>query len=85
MPIPVDEVEQGKAAFIELVRDLDPDVQCVIPTSPSNNMFLIGLAKGKAKQFLGLSEDDLIDLPAGAEISREVEEKVKKALAGLGG
>lgn len=64
---------------------MDPDVQCVIPTAPSNNMFLIGLAKGKAKQFLSISEDDVSDLPANAAVRGEVVEKIRKALAGLGG
>ncbi len=79
------EVEQGKAAFIELVRGMDPDVQCVIPTVSSNNLFLIGLAKGKTKQFLSLSEDDVLDLPANADVREEVVAKIRKALAGLGG
>ena len=77
------EIEQGKTAFIELVRGMDPGVQCVIPTVSSNNLFLIGLAKGKAKQFLSVSEDDLLDLPENADVKREVIERVQKALAGL--
>lgn len=68
-----------------MVGGMDPDVQCVIPTVPSNNMFLIGLAKGKAKQFLSVSEDDVVDLPHDEAIRRDVSEKVRKALAGLGG
>lgn len=80
----MDEVEEGKQAFIGLVRNLDPDVQCVIPTVSSNNMFLIGLAKGKAKQFLGVSEDDVIDLAYDTAIRQGVVEKIRKALSGLG-
>ena len=42
----MDDWEEGKQKFLELVRSIDADVQVVIPTKPTNSMFLISLTKG---------------------------------------
>ena len=44
----MDEVEEGKRKFLEVVQEIDGSVQVVIPVTPSNSMFLISLTKGLA-------------------------------------
>ena len=39
----MDEMEEGKQKFLEVVKGTDAAVQVVIPVTPSNNMFLISL------------------------------------------
>ena len=80
-----DELEAGKEALIALVKRLDLDVQLVIPTRATNDRFLISLTKGKAREFISIAEDDLIDFQTDTTSQREVEESVKEGLAKLGG
>ena len=80
-----DEFEAGKEALIALVKGLDLDVQLVIPTRATNDRFLISLTKGKAREFISIAEDDLIDFQTDTTSQREVEESVKEGLAKLGG
>ena len=42
----MDEMEEGKQKFLEVVKETDAAVQVVIPVTPSNSMFLISLTKG---------------------------------------
>ena len=35
----MDEIEEGKQAFLELVKSVDAAVQVVIPVTPSNSMY----------------------------------------------
>ena len=79
----VDEMESGKAALIELVKEIDPAVQLVIPTRATQDRFLISLTKGTAREFISIVEDDLIDLQTDATIRREVENTVKEGLEKL--
>jgi hypothetical protein len=76
-----EELEAGKQAFIELVQSMDPQVQIVIPTRATSDHFLISLTKGKAREFISVSEGDLIDLVEIQDIKEEVAEKVRHALA----
>lgn len=80
-----DEVEAGKQAFIKLVQELDPQVQIVIPTRATSDHFLISLTKGKAREFISVSEGDLIDMVEMADIKREVTDKVQEALKKITG
>ncbi len=77
------EFEEGKQKFVHLVGEIDSAVQVVIPTTPSNNMFLISLTKGSNRKFITVSEDDVIDLPGEADILRKVTKVVTDAVAGL--
>lgn len=79
----MDEIEEGKQKFLEMVKEVDAEVQVVIPVTPSNSMFLISLTKGTNRKFITVPEDDIIDLPNEASIMRKVTKTVKDAVAGL--
>lgn len=79
----MDEMEEGKQKFLEVVRGVDRAVQVVIPTTPSNSMFLISLTKGQNRKFITVSEDDIIDLPHEAGILAKVTKVVTDAVAAL--
>jgi hypothetical protein len=79
----MDEMEEGKQKFLEVVKGADAAVQVVIPVTPSNSMFLISLTKGPNRKFITVSEDDIIDLPNEASILSKVTKTVKDAVAAL--
>ncbi len=79
----MDEVEEGKQKFLEVVQEIDRSVQIVIPVTPSNSMFLISLTKGPNRKFITVPEDDIIDLPHEASIRTKVTKVIKDAIAAL--
>lgn len=79
----MDEIEEGKQKFLDVVKGVDAAVQVVIPVTPSNSMFLISLTKGPSRKFITVSEDDIIDLPNEADIAAKVTRVVKDAVAAL--
>jgi hypothetical protein len=79
----MDEMEEGKQKFLEMVKGIDQLVQVVIPVTPSNSMFLISLTKGANRKFITVPEDDIIDLPNEASILAKVTKTVKDAVASL--
>jgi len=79
----MDEMEEGKQKFLEIVKVTDAAVQVVIPVTPSNSMFLISLTKGPNRKFITISEDDIIDLPNEASILAKVTKTVRGAVAAL--
>jgi hypothetical protein len=79
----MDEIQEGKQKFLEVVQEIDESVQVVIPVTPSNSMFLISLTKGSNRKFITVPEDDIIDLPHEASIRTKVIKTIKDAIAGL--
>ena len=79
----MDEWEEGKRKFLEVVKGIDQGVEVVIPTKPTNSMFLISLTKGANRKFITVSEDDIIDLPAEAGICAKVTKTLQDAIAAL--
>ncbi len=79
----MDEFEDGKQKFIELVKGIDTGVEVVIPVSPSNSVFLISLTKGPSRKFLTVNEDDILDLPNEDDILKKVKQVVQDAVAAL--
>jgi len=79
----MDEMEEGKQKFLEVVRGIDGSVQVVIPVTPSNSMFLISLTKGPNRKFITVPEDDMIDLPNEVSILTKVTKTIKDAIAAL--
>ena len=80
-----EEVEAGKQAFLKLVQEINPQIQVVIPTRATSDQFLISLTKGGAREFITLSEGDLMDLVEVAEIRKEATEKIQGALQKMSG
>lgn len=79
----VDDLEQGKRKFLELVKEIDGAVQVVIPVTPSNSLFLISLTKGTNRKFITIPEDDIIDLPNEADVQVKVTKTVTDAIVAL--
>ncbi|MDP9131734.1 MAG: hypothetical protein M3M98_01200 [Nitrospirota bacterium] len=79
----MDEWEEGKLKFLEVVQGIDGAVEVVIPTKPTNSMFLISLTKGPNRKFITVSEDDIIDIPSEAGICAKVTKTVHDAIAAL--
>ncbi len=79
----MDEMEEGKQKFLNVVKSVDGTVLVVMPVTPSNSMFLISLTKGPNRKFITVSEDDIMDLPNEAGILAKVTKVVKDAVAAL--
>ena len=79
----MDEMEEGKQKFLEVVKGIDQQVQVVIPVTPSNSVFLISLTKGPNRKFITVPEDDIIDLPNEAGILTKVTKTIRDAVAGM--
>ena len=79
----MEEWEAGKQAFVGLVHGIDPSVQVVIPTKPTNSVFLISLTKGPNRKFMTLPEDDIIDLSDDEAVLTRVTKAVHDAVSGL--
>lgn len=79
----MEDFEEGKAKFLELVSGIDGEVDVVIPTTPSNGQFLISLTKGPNRKFLTVHEDDLLDLPSEADVRAKTTTLVREAIAEL--
>ncbi len=78
-----EEFDEGKQKFLEVVKGVDGAVQVVIPTKPTNSMFLISLTKGPNRKFVTIPEDDILDLPSEADIVAKVTRTIKEAVAAL--
>ncbi len=78
-----DEFEEGKSKFLEMVKGLDAGVAVVIPVTPSRGSFLISLTKGKARKFISVNEDDILDLPEDPAILKKVTGEIQSAIAEL--
>lgn len=76
--IEMEEIEEAKKKFVGLVREIDPEVKCVIPERPTNYSFLISFGKGNSKKYVGFPEDDLLDYFEGMR-----EEEIRQRVAGI--
>lgn len=79
----MDEFEEGKAKFCELVSNIESTVEVVIPTTPSNGRFLISLTKGPNRKFVMVPEDDILDLPSEEDILSKTTAMLQEAIAEL--
>jgi hypothetical protein len=78
-----DEFGDGKNKFIQAVKAIDGAVEVVIPVTPSRGNFLIALSKGKARKFMSVTEDDILDLTEDEQILKKVTEDIRNAIAEL--
>lgn len=79
----MDEFQAGKQKLIELVRSLDPALDCVIPSRSTGGYFRVGLGKGNHKVFLSLTEDEILDLEESEEAMAKMKPKVEELLKGI--
>jgi hypothetical protein len=79
----MDELEEGKQKFLELVTELDNTVEVVIPTTPSRSLFLISLTKGANRKFITVHEDDMLDLPQESSIQVKTTALLQETIGAL--
>ncbi len=79
----MDEFEEGKTKFLELVKGIESTVEVVIPTTPSNGRFLISLTKDGNRKFIMVPEDDILDLPSEDDIISKTTTMLQEAIAEL--
>ncbi|GJL62255.1 MAG: hypothetical protein NPIRA04_09090 [Nitrospirales bacterium] len=79
----MDEFEAGKQKFLDVVQSIDSTVEVVIPTTPSNSLFLISLTKGANRKFITVPEDDVLDLPSEEDIMAKTTTMLKDAIGDL--
>ena len=79
----MEEFDEGKEKFIQVVKGIDPSVEVVIPVTPSRGMFLISLTKAGQRKFLTVSVEDILDLTEDAGILKKVTGEVQSTIAGL--
>jgi hypothetical protein len=78
-----DEFDEGKKKFLEVVKSIDGAVEVVMPVTPSRGNFLIALSKGKARKFISIAEDDIVDLPDDEGIQKKVTGELQTAITEL--
>lgn len=79
----MDELEDGKQKFLEMVKGLDASVEVVIPTVSSRSLFLISLSKGSNRKFISVHEDDLLDLPQESSVQAKTAALLQETLGTL--
>jgi len=79
----MEEFDEGKEKFLQVVKSIDPTVEVVIPVVPSRGMFLISFSKAGQRKFLTISEDDILDLTEDAGILKKVTSEVQSSIAAL--
>jgi hypothetical protein len=72
----MDELEEGKQKFLEVIATIDSTVEVVIPSTPSQGLFKISLSKGGNRKYITVHEDDIFDLP----LETFIQEKTKVLL-----
>ncbi len=79
----MDEFEEGKQKFLELVTSLDGTVEVVIPTTPSQSLFKISLSKGVARTYITVHEDDILDLPEVSSVQEKTTALLQETIKAL--
>ena len=79
----MDELEEGKQKFLELVTAVDSTVEVVIPTTPSRSLFLISLTKGPNRKFITVHEDDILDLPEVSSVQEKTTAVLQETIEAL--
>ena len=79
----MDEFEEGKQKFLDLVTALDGTVEVVIPVTPSQSLFKISLSKGANRTFITIHEDDILDLPAESSVQKKTTALLQETIDAL--
>jgi hypothetical protein len=79
----MDEFEEGKQKFLELVTSLDGTVEVVIPTTPSQSLFKISLSKEVNRTYITVHEDDILDLPEVSSVQEKTTALLQETIKAL--
>jgi hypothetical protein len=79
----MDEFEEGKQKFLDLVTTLDETVEVVIPTTPSQSLFKISLSKGANRTYITVHEDDILDLPEVSSVQEKTTALLRETIGAL--
>ena len=79
----MDEFEEGKQKFLELVAALDGAVAVVIPVTPSQSLFKISLSKGVNRTYITVHEDDILDLPEVSSVQEKTTALLQETIKAL--
>ncbi len=79
----MDEFEEGKQKFLEIVTALDGTVEVVIPTTPSQSLFKISLSKGANRTYITVHEDDILDLPEVSSVQEKTTVLLQETIGAL--
>jgi hypothetical protein len=79
----MDEFEEGKQKFLDLVTALDGTVEVVIPVTPSQSLFKISLSKGANRTFITIHEDDILDLPEESSVQKKTTALLQETIDAL--
>lgn len=79
----MNEFEEGKQKFLDLVTTLDGTVEVVIPTTPSQSLFKISLSKGANRTYLTVHEDDILDLPEVSSVQEKTTALLRETIGAL--
>lgn len=79
----MEEFEEGKQKFLELVTALDSTVEVVIPTTPTQSLFKISLSKGTNRSFITVHEDDILDLPDVSSVQEKTTALLQETIGAL--
>jgi hypothetical protein len=74
------DIKKARAAFLEMVEDLDPDVKCTFPQKATQGNYLIELARGDEKQVVKVNEKDLAKFEDDDDLRQKIEERVMAAI-----
>jgi hypothetical protein len=77
------DLKKARMAFMELIEDLDPAVECVIPPKPAQGNYLIELTRADEKQVVKVSEKELMAIEDDEDIRQKLEERVTSAIEKL--
>ncbi len=79
----MDEFEEGKQRFLELVTAIDGAVEVVIPITPSQSLFKISLSRGASRTFITVHEDDILDLPEETSVQKKTTILLQETIGAL--
>ncbi len=79
----MDEIEAGRAKFMEVLKKIDPSAEGVIPVRSTDSNFLISITKGKARKFISVTEDDLVEMTENRLVCDAVASQIREALMGI--
>jgi hypothetical protein len=76
------DIKKARAAFMEMVEDLDPEVKCMFPAKATQGNYVIELSRegDDEKQTVKVSEKDLLNLEEDEDVRQKLEERVMAAV-----